>query len=215
MRQLSRWDRFTMSADYERAKAYALGRLGGELAPWLTYHSLRHTRDDVLPAAERLAEATGVDGDALLCLTTAALFHDIGFLYDYEEHERESIAIAHAALPDCGYGPQQIETIAALIAATKMPQRPQTLLAQLLCDADLDLLGRDDFWELNRMLLDELHSHTGRPIPEEEWLRGQTRFLEEHVYFSPAARALRTEGKTRNATLMRQALCRLNGSAAH
>lgn len=204
-----------MSADYERAKAYALERLGSELAPWLTYHSLRHTRDDVLPAAERLAEATGVGSDARLCLTTAALFHDIGFLYDYEEHERESIAIARAALPGCGYFPQQIETIAGLIAATKMPQRPQTLLEQLLCDADLDLLGRDDFWGLNRQLLAELHSHTGRPIPEEEWLRGQMRFLEEHVYFSPAARALRTEGKTRNVALMRQALCRLNRSAAH
>ncbi len=204
-----------MTADYERAKAYALHRLGSELAPWLTYHSLRHTRDDVLPAAERLGKAAGIDDDALLCLSTAALFHDIGFLYDYEEHERESIAIARAALPDCGYGPQQIETIVGLIAATKMPQRPQTLLEQLLCDADLDLLGRDDFWELNRKLLDELHSHTGRPIPEEEWLRGQTRFLEEHVYFSPAARALRTDGKTRNAALMRQALCHLNGSATH
>ena len=55
-----------MSADYEQAKAYALGRLAGELSPHLTYHSLRHTRDDVLPAAVRLARATGVDGDALL-----------------------------------------------------------------------------------------------------------------------------------------------------
>ena len=38
-----------MSADYERAKQYALGRLAGELSPHLAYHSLRHTRDDVLP----------------------------------------------------------------------------------------------------------------------------------------------------------------------
>ena len=140
-----------MNADYERAKAYALGRLASELSPKLTYHSLRHTRDDVLPAAVRLAQAADVNGEALLCLTTAALFHDIGFLCNYDEHERGSIAIARAALPHCGYTPEQIETIAGLIAATKMPQRPQTPLEQLLWDADLDLLGSDDFWELNRL----------------------------------------------------------------
>ncbi len=204
-----------MNADYERAKAYALGRLASELSPKLTYHSLHHTRDDVLPAAVRLAQAADVSGEALLCLATAALFHDIGFLCNYDEHERGSIAIARAALPHCGYTPEQIETIAGLIAATKMPQRPQTPLEQLLCDADLDLLGRDDFWELNRRLRDELYSYTGRPIAEGEWLRDQRRFLEEHVYFSPTARALRNEGKARNVALMQQALNRLNGSAAH
>ena len=79
----------------------------------------------------------------------------------------------------------------------------------------LALLGRDDFWELNRRLRDELYSYTGRPIAEGEWLRDQRRFLEEHVYFSPTARALRNEGKARNVALMQQALNRLNGSAAH
>ena len=62
-----------MSADYERAKQYALDRLASELSPWLTYHSLRHTRDDVLPAAIRLAHAAGVADDARLCLATGAL----------------------------------------------------------------------------------------------------------------------------------------------
>ena len=33
-----------MSADYERAKQYALGRLAGELSPHLAYHSLRPPR---------------------------------------------------------------------------------------------------------------------------------------------------------------------------
>jgi len=203
-----------MSADYEQAKAYALGRLADELSPRLTYHSLRHTRDDVLPAAVRLAYDTGVNGDALLCLATAALFHDIGFLVAYDNHEAHGIALARVALPGFGYSADQLDIIAALIAATKMPQRPASPLAELLCDADLDVLGREDFWEINRLLLTETKHQSGRPIDEAQWLAGQLRFLEEHVYFSAAAHALRDDGKARNVNRMRHMLHSLNGSAA-
>ncbi len=203
-----------MSADYERAKAYALGRLESELSPWLTYHSLRHTRDDVLPAAIRLAQALNVTGDALLCLTTAALFHDIGFLFAYNDHEAQGIFIAEAVLPGFGYSAAQLSTIAGLIAATKMPQRPTTPLAELLCDADLDVLGREDFWEINRLLLAETEHQSGRAIDEVEWLAGQLRFLEEHVYFSSTAHKLRNAGKAWNVNRMRLALRGLNGSSA-
>jgi len=72
-----------MTADYKQAKEYVLGRLAGELSPHLTYHSLRHT-------------ASGVNGDGLLCLATAALFHDIGFLVAYDDHETSGIA--HSAI---------------------------------------------------------------------------------------------------------------------
>ena len=204
-----------MSADYEQAKAYALGRLAGELSPHLTYHSLRHTRDDVLPAAVRLARATGVDGDALLCLATAALFHDIGFLVTYDDHETHGIALAQAALPDLGYSAAQLDVIAELIAATRMPQRPTSPLAELLCDADLDVLGREDFWDVNRLLLAETEYYRGQVISEAEWLVNQLRFLEEHVYFSGTTHTLRDPGKVRNVDLMRRVLYGLNGSSAH
>lgn len=204
-----------MTADFERAKAYALHRLGSELSPWLTYHSLRHTRDDVLPAAVRLGKAAGIDGDALLCLTTAALFHDIGFLYTYDDHEAQGILIAQAVLPGFGYSAVQLTTIADLIAATKMPQRPTTPLAELLCDADLDVLGREDFWVINRQLLAETQHYQRRIISEAEWLSGQANFLAEHRFFSSPAHRLRDSGRLRNLALLRHTLAGLNGTAEH
>ena len=200
-----------MSADYEQAKAYALGRLAGELSPHLTYHSLRHTRDDVLPAAVRLARATGINGDAFLCLATAALFHDIGFLIAYDDHEAHGIAVAHLALPAFGDSAAQLNTIAELIAATKMPQRPTSPLAQLLCDADLDVLGREDFWDINQLLLAETEHYRQIDLGRAEWLEGQARFLEEHHFFTAAARRLRDQGKAHNLARLRQALVQLNG----
>ena len=203
-----------MKPDFEQARSYVLGRLERELSPRLTYHSLCHTRDDVLPAVIRLGRHAGVDEDDLLLLSTAALFHDTGFLYVYNDHERESVALAHAVLPEFGYPAASIQLVVELIGATRMPQNPTTPLQELMCDADLDLLGRDDFWTLNRKLLSEVHYYGGQAISEGEWLKGQTRFLEEHRYFSPAAHALRDEGKRRNLALMQRALRSVNGSHA-
>ena len=201
-------------ADYEQARAYALGRLAAELAPDLVYHSLQHTRDDVLPAVLRLAQISGVADEDRLCLATAAVYHDTGFLISYSDHETHSIGLARAVLPGFAYSPQQIDHIVALIAATRMPQRPATLLAQLLCDADLDVLGREDFWDLNQRLLAETRRYGPRgPIAETDWLRGQAQFLQDHAYFSAAAHALRDEGKARNLALMRAALAAADGRA--
>jgi uncharacterized protein len=206
-----------MRPDFERAKDYIFQRLGNELSPDLTYHSLEHTRDDVLPAVIRLGMKSEVDEETLLLLATAALYHDAGFLYHYHGHEEESIAIARATLPDFGYRPEQIQRIAGMISATRMPQHPKDPFEELICDADLDVLGREDFWPRNRDLLAETRLFIDPSLTEEVWLRGQTRFLEDHTYFSPAARFLRDEGQLLNLTRMRAALLSLNGQndAAH
>lgn len=188
-----------------------IGRLSRELSPHLTYHSLYHTRDDVLPAAARLGRAAGLNDEEYLALTTAALFHDTGFIETYDDHETGSIAVARAFLPEFGYSSGQIDRVAELIAATKMPQRPTDRLQELLCDADLDLLGREDFMRLNRALLIEVRHYSNRPVTDEAWMREQTRFIEDHRYFTPVAQALRAAGQARNRALMRAALASVNG----
>jgi uncharacterized protein len=45
--------------DFEGARTYALMRLAQELPETVTYHSVHHTRDDVVPTVERLALAEG------------------------------------------------------------------------------------------------------------------------------------------------------------
>lgn len=201
-----------MSPDFEKARRYVFARLAQELSPHLAYHSLAHTKDDVLPAAARLGRFAGLEKEDYLLLETAALYHDTGFLVSYHDHERYSIQIARATLPDFGYSAEQIESIAGLIAATRMPQRPTGLLQELMCDADLDLLGRDDFMQLNRNLLQEISHFNGRTIPEKDWLTAQTSFLVNHNFFTSTARMLRADGKARNIALMQAALLSSNGS---
>ena len=183
--------------DFEQAKHYALARLESELSPNLLYHALGHTRDDVLPAAERLAALEGATAEDRLLLLTAAAYHDLGFLEQYTDNEAIGVRIASEALPRFGYTPEQIQTIGSIIMATKLPQSPHTRLEEIIADADLDILGRDDFMPRNQALRDELAAY-GCPTTDEGWYRYQLQFLQVHRYFTAAAKSLRAAQKQRN-----------------
>ena len=183
--------------DFERARQYALERLERDLSPALTYHCLAHTRDDVVPAAERLAALEGVTGESLLLLRTAALFHDIGFVEQRADHETIGVRIAREVLPRFGYSPAHIKAIGGMILTTKLPQSPHTLLEEILADADLDVLGRDDFLVRSQDLQAELAAF-GMPMSDEQWFGGQLEFMQAHRYFTVAARTLRDTMKQKN-----------------
>jgi uncharacterized protein len=191
--------------DFEKAREYVLERLEGELHPYLYYHSLSHTRDEVVPAVERLATRQDVAGVDFVLLLTAAYFHDIGYIEKMEDHETTSARIASEALPGFGYSPEQVETIRRIIMATKLPQSPQTLLEEIMADADLDVLGRDDFLKRSQDLRAELTA-LGVSHSDEAWYHSQLEFIQAHNYFTSAAHQLRDETKRRNIAKLKSLL---------
>ena len=193
--------------DFEQAKHYALARLERELSPSLFYHSLGHTRDDVLPAVERLATLEGVTTEDRLLLLTAALYHDLGFIEEYTHNEAIGARIAAEVLPRFGYTPAHTRVIAGIIMATKLPQSPHTRLDEIIADADLDVLGRDDFMLRNQALRDELAAY-GCPATDEGWYSYQLQFLQAHRYFTAAAKSLRDAQKKRNVETLTALLAR-------
>ncbi|MBN1679144.1 MAG: HD domain-containing protein [Anaerolineae bacterium] len=203
----------TVQPDLERAQQYVLRRLEHELYPKLTYHSIRHTRDDVVPAVERFAAMEGITGDDLLALRTAAWFHDLGYIEQHvgdeqfgDGHEACGARIAAAVLPDFGYTVAHIDLIQRLIMATQWPTNPQTLLEQIMADADLDSLGRDDFLITSQNLRDEQVALFGNRTSDVEWYTSQRAFLKAHHYYTNAARSLRGAGKYRNMLLIERLL---------
>ncbi len=182
---------------------YVFDRLERELDDSLSYHCLAHTRDDVVPAAQRLANDHGLSQNDTRLLLTAALFHDLGFIEKAEGHEEISVGIARQVLPGFGYRADEIAVIVGMIRATKIPQSPKTELEQLMADADLDVLGRKDFFGKNDALLAELRA-SGMTIDREQWYTQQVRFLERHSYFTDTAKALRDQGKRANLAAVRR-----------
>ena len=191
-----------MKPDLPAAAEWVRGRLETELPAHLTYHCAAHTIDDVVPAAERLADAEELPVRDRTVLITAAWFHDMGYIVQSEGHEYIGIAFAEGKLPDLGYGPGDVDAVAGLIRATQLPQRPENHLAGLLADADLDVLGRDDFFDSNDALRRELAA--GRPDDgDAAWLDDQIMFLTQHRYHTATARGLRDRTKAHNLATLR------------
>lgn len=189
------------SPNFELARQYALDRLARELSTLITYHSLAHTRDEVVPAADQFALREGVTGEDFLLLRTAALYHDLGFVEQHHEHEAGSARIAAAMLPAFGYRPAQIDVIVGMILATQLPQRPRSLLEQIMADADLSVMGQADYLPRNAALRDELAA-TSRPMTDSQWYGGQLDFIRDHRYYTAAARSLRDAQKRINVAAM-------------
>lgn len=178
----------------EKAEEYVFEKLEESLSDTLFYHGLHHTVD-VVNAALRLSIAEGIhDRDALLLLQTAALYHDLGFISTYRGHETESCRIARVSLPDFGYNDADITKICGMIMATKIPQSPTNHLERILADADLDYLGREDFWPISTSLYEELRERE-MVTDLHSWNQLQIVFLEKHEYWTETAKQWRNEAK--------------------
>ncbi len=175
--------------DAQGAKAYILARLNKELPVGRTYHSLEHTLD-VYASAIGIAEREGILGEELILLKIAALYHDSGFLSQDQEHEVAGCRIAREVLPGFGFSERQVEQVCAMIMATRIPQSPKNRMEEVLCDADLDYLGRNDFALIGANLFAEMLAY-GALKNEREWNELQERFLERHSYFTATNKATR------------------------
>jgi uncharacterized protein len=189
---------------FNEAKKFILKKLKKELPKHLSYHSVEHITD-VYNSAKAIAKHEKVKGEDLKLLLTAALFHDSGFLEGQKEHEKLSCSIAKEYLPAYDYNDEQINKICGMIMATKIPQAPKNLLEEIICDADLDYLGRNDFFIIGDRLFSELRMY-GMINDETDWNRLQVRFLETHHYFTKTAIKLRKEKKDEYLAIIKSRL---------
>lgn len=160
-----------------------------KLPPELTYHNLGHTVD-VLRSCERIAEDEGIGKRELYLLQVASLYHDTGFLYIYTGHEEKSCQLFLEDTRMFPFSDAEKELITGIIMATKVPQKPHSLLQKIICDADLDYLGREDFNIISGELKKEF-MHYGFIKNEKEWHDMQVRFLGSHHYHTHSSQRLR------------------------
>lgn len=168
--------------NYDAAKIFILDKLENELSDELYYHGLHHTLD-VLQVTKELCELENIATYETTLLKTAALFHDSGFTVQAQEHEKMGCEIVKQHLPRFDYTPIEIEKICGMIMSTKIPQTPKTYLETILADADLDYLGRSDFYTIGESLFKELKAF-GIIQEEEAWNRIQVKFLEAHHFWT-------------------------------
>jgi uncharacterized protein len=178
-----------------------LDKLLNELPGTLHYHTIDHTLD-VYESVSTIAKLEGINSYDFKLLRVAAIYHDVGYLIEKENHEEHSCEIARKYLPQFMYSIEDINAICKLIMATKMPQNPKTHLEQIICDADLDYLGRSDFFILSKRLYKEM-LELDTINNWKEWIQIQEYFLQQHHYFTKTAIHLRQAKKEQNFKIIK------------
>ncbi len=167
-----------------------------ELPPFVVYHGVDHTYD-VHNSVLRLAKMEKLDDYNTSLVEAAAWLHDMGIIIRFEDHETLSARLASEILPRFGFNDDEVTKIKNMIQCTRLPQAAYTIGEKILCDADLDYLGRNDFFIIGQKLRLEWEL-IGNKVPLLEWYRIQLQFLKKHLYFTQSAQLLRNERKDLN-----------------
>ena len=183
--------------DYQDAFNKVEAFLLKELPLYYTYHSIEHFRD-VVKQAERIAKKEKIDKAGILDIKLAAWLHDVGYIWGPLDHEEKSVEYAKVILNEMKFPKSKISLITGMIMATKMPQSPKNHFEQIICDADLDYLGRNDFEDISSNLLKELEIN--QKITNFNWLKIQEKFLKSHSYFTLTSQKSREKNKQKRLT---------------
>jgi len=172
-----------------------------QVDPHFEYHNLRHTLD-VLAKTEEIGSAEGITSHELTLVKIAALYHDTGFARARKNHEELSVQMFLDASKDSNLSLSETEIVCGCIRATRMPQSPQSHLEEIVCDADLDYLGRTDFFEIGDFLRNEM-LYSGELDDANAWNVIQLKFLENHQYRTNFSKQTRQSGLMKNIHLLK------------
>ena len=151
------------------------------------YHNFTHTAE-VAKVAEEIANAIGIDEKDKEALLIASWFHDVGHTKCCDGHEDIGIEMATKFLKENNYPDEGIEKVVSLINATRMPRNPKNMLEEIICDADLHHLGTNNFEVKGNLFRNEIESLSGCKISEEEWLKNNLKFFNQHNFFTDYAK---------------------------
>ncbi|MCE7057900.1 HD domain-containing protein [Algoriphagus sp. AGSA1] len=178
---------------YRTLRTQVLSELKANLPKSLTYHGIDHTLDVIRVCNQYIRREKISEKDRYL-LRVGALVHDMGFLKGSVNHEEVGAGMAEGILLKLDVDREDIDRIKGLVMATKIPQTPRNYLQQILCDADLDYLGREDYPEISEKLYAEL-KYMGVISNARQWKKLQIDFLKAHHYHTPFARKNREPQK--------------------
>ncbi len=131
-------------------------------------------------------------------LIAAAYFHDTGYIREYDKNEPIAARMAGRILKLIGYKPNEVEKIQKMILATDLEREPKTHMEKILCDADLDHLGREDFFILDGKLREGRRARGIDVSDDPKWYKGTLKIIKEHRFYTETQKKLREKVKQNN-----------------
>ena len=186
----------------EEAKEYVSSVLTHELSDNCVFHTIQHTLD-VLKNAEIIARYCKLNGTGLNIVKLSALFHDVGYVDAYEDHEIYSAERAKNFLKSKNMDEETIHQVEAAILSTKTPQNPQDKISRILCDADLMNLTFDDYFEQVDLMRREWEKVGKAKFNSHQFHIKSLEFFQEHQYHSEYGRKILQPKKEKNELIIK------------
>lgn len=162
------------------------------------YHQYEHTLD-VYERATYLGKKEGLSDEEIEFLWLAALFHDTGFIVRYDKNEPIGGKIAKNFLKTMLYPEEKIEIIEKIILATDPDYKtPQNIYEAIIKDADLDNLGREDFYEKGGKVKSEIETIKRIKIKDPDWHHAMLDLLYKNKFYTKTQKKEREEQREKN-----------------
>lgn len=162
------------------------------------YHQYEHTID-VFERATYLAEKEGLSTEEIEIIQLAALFHDTGFIVQYDKNEPLWAKFASNFLKTMLYPEDKIKIIERIILATDPDyQEPKDIYEAIIKDADIDNLWRDDFFEKGKKVKDELETIKRIKIKNPSWHHAMLDVLYKNKFYTDTQKKERELQKQKN-----------------
>lgn len=161
------------------------------------YHNLHHT-EQVVENTVKIAGHYQLSDQDFFIVVAASWFHDLGYMFDWRQHEAKGASLVTAFLQEKGMGKEIVDQVSGCIMATRMPQNPEGLLQQIVCDADLFHLGSNSFKERNKLMRKEAEAFCSKQIDKTEWRIKTIALFKAHHYHTDFCQNLLNAKKAEN-----------------
>ena len=185
------------------ARAYAKDTFDDKVFEKRAFHNFNHTKE-VAAAAREIGEHSELSEDELESVLVAAWLHDIGYVNGSQNHEEEAAKKAKELLNQWGASSKKTHEIVEAILSTQVPQKPKSLISNVLCDADLFHLATESCEEKSNALREEWRLLEKKELSDEDWNRANLEFMEGHTYHTPYGQTILQKGKKKNIKKLRK-----------
>lgn len=171
----------------EEAGKYVYKYLEDNLPDSIEFHTFDHAKY-VVNSAEYIGKNRGLSDEEINIVKLCAWFHDVGWAISTENNEEDGAEIAGEFLASKGIKEDVISKVKESILATKIPQQPKDIIAEVLCDADLMHLSEPDYFERIKKMRQEWINLTGKKVSKRKFHSTSIKFFQKHNYHTNFAK---------------------------
>lgn len=157
--------------------------LTDQLPETVLFHNLSYVQK-LDKQAETIGKHEGLTEEEMNILRIGALFLYSGYTGGGDKVREKSAEIAAEFLVKEGIEPEAVDLISRIILSAGAEAKPEGLIAEALCDADLMFLASENAIEQFDLLFDECvmlrPGQEKRPVYEKRWVD----FLTSHQYYT-------------------------------